>query len=90
MVRLRNGPNNQGEEIKLSCELSTGTGGQDGMYTVACQCFFTNTEDPALIDEKWQETAQTLLDANPNIADEELDKEKKNWLFLEGKRLLYS
>ena len=86
LIRLRNGPNNQGEEINLSSELSVGTSAQDGMYTVACQCFFTNTEDPALIDEKWQVESQRLRDVNPNITDGDLENERKNWLFLEGKR----
>ena len=86
VVRLRNGPNNQGEEIVLSCELSTGTGGQDGMYTVASQCFFTNTIDPAVNEEEWQNALKDIRATTPDITEAQVEKERRNWMFLEGKR----
>ena len=86
LVRLRNGPNNQGEEISLSCELSVGTGGQDGMYTVACQCFFTNTQDAALVDEEWQNALKEIRATVTDITDAQTEKERRNWMFLQGKR----
>jgi len=56
------------------------------MYAVACQCFFVNTEDTSVLDEKWQEAAQGLRETNPSITEGELDKERINWSLLEGKR----
>jgi DNA-directed RNA polymerase subunit L len=73
-----------GEQIKLSCDFDIGMAKENGAYNVVSTCSFGGTIDPELIEEKWLEKQKTLTEEDR----EELEFIKKDWLLIEGARLV--
>ena len=73
-----------GEELKLSCGLSIGTARQNSAFNATATCAFQCTPDTPAIHEK----ATALATAWDKEGRQNVEFEKKNWLLLEGKRIV--
>jgi len=73
-----------GESIQMSCEFGYGSAKEDGSFTIVQTCSYGNSVDEEAaelkLQEKQSEWAATL---NP----EEVERESKNWMLLERKRI---
>jgi len=72
-----------GEELDLKATMSLGTAKEDGMYNVASTCVYTFTADEAKQKTTWSKHLKELK----LESEEEIEREKRNWYLLEGKRV---
>ena len=73
-----------GEQIKLTCDFDIGMAKQNGGYNVVSTCSFGGTLDQERIEKNWLEKEKTLSDEDKD----ELEFIKKDWLLIEGARLV--
>lgn len=85
IVRLRPKTSNNGEELKLTCSLDTGTSKEDSSFAVASTCTYSCVVDDQRVDEYWELKKKEL---NENVrTEEELELAEKNWRLLDAKRI---
>ena len=88
-VRLRPRISNEipGEKIHLTCEFSIGTGKQDGMFSSVATCAYGFTVDEKEMDIKLNKKRKDWKDAGKT--EKEIENfESKNWVLLEGARIV--
>ena len=73
-----------GEELVLQGTFDIGTAKEDGMYNVVSTCAYGNTMDLVKANDVWNDKEREL---KASLSEEEIEKEKKNWYLLEGKRI---
>lgn len=74
-----------GEHIKLDCKISIATA-KEGTFNVVSCCAYGNTSDPISINEEWNKKEIQIRTTNSNIAPDELEFIKKDWMALEANR----
>lgn len=81
----------QGEHLKLTCKFDIGTAGQDSAYNVTSTCAYAFTPDLEKQKAVWTEKEEGLRNnvaaAAVALTDDEIEFEKKNWYFLDAKRI---
>ena len=75
-----------GEKLHFTCELSFGKAVEDGMFNVVSTCSYGMTQDPVHIEKVLGEKMQQWKDAD--MSKDEIAFEKKNWLLLDGQRIV--
>ena len=76
-----------GEKIHLTCELSIGTGKQDGMFSSVATCAYGFTVDEKEMEVKLNKKRKDWKDAGKT--EKEIEQfESKNWVLLEGARIV--
>tara|TARA_B100000902_G_C27319799_1_gene923614 strand:- start:3739 stop:4845 length:1107 start_codon:yes stop_codon:yes gene_type:complete len=73
-----------GGYLKLNCNFSIGTAGEEGMFNVVSTASYKYTQDPGLIMLEWEKIEEKL---KVTKSKEEIDFYKKDWLNLDAKRL---
>lgn len=75
-----------GEKLKLTCRFDVGSARDDSMFNVAGTCTYKRTPDTSemlqqlrIQEEKWK---------NEGHSDNEIQFEKKNWMLLDGMRIV--
>lgn len=74
-----------GEAIRLKCEFSQATSGQDGMYIQACTCSYGNSPDGAAMDAQLAKEIQNWRNEDGSTK-EQIDLKIANWKLLDGMR----
>jgi len=77
--------NISGEQIHFTSEFDLGTAKEDGCYSVASTCSFSNTIDIEEI-KKQEEIQRNNLKSSGNMTDEEIEDFINNWRLLEALR----
>jgi DNA-directed RNA polymerase subunit L len=72
-----------GEQVKFTARMSIGTARESGTYNVSSTCAYACTPDKDRQIIEWAKIKDTLQSADVNIAIEE-----RNWLLLDGKRVV--
>ena len=71
-----------GESLKLSAKISISSAKQNGCYNVVSTCSFGNTMNVTAANIAWEQNVVERQFETP----EKQDKERENWMLLEGKR----
>lgn len=72
----------EGQALKLTAKISISTAKDNGCYNVVSTCSFSNTMNVTAANMAWE---QNVVDRNYDTPEQQ-DKERKNWMLLEGKR----
>ena len=72
-----------GEELDLKSTMSLGTAKENGMYNAASTCVYTFAADEVNQKAAWSKRVKELELEN----EDEIEREKRNWYLLEGKRI---
>ena len=72
----------EGQSLKLSAKISISTAKFNGCYNVVNTCSFSNTTDVTAATMAWEQNVVKQTYDSP----EQQDKERENWMLLEGKR----
>ena len=72
----------EGQSLKLSAKISISTAKYNGCYNVVNTCSFSNTTDITAANMAWEQNVVKQTYDTP----EQQDKERENWMLLEGKR----
>jgi DNA-directed RNA polymerase subunit L len=75
-----------GEKLHLTCEFSIGTAKQDSTFNVVSNCTYGFTQDDEGIEKELTKKAQEWKDKG--MSKDEIAFESKNWLLLDGQRLV--
>jgi len=76
-----------GEKIHLTCEFSIGTGKQDGMFSSVATCAYGFTVDEKEMEVKLNKKRKDWKDEGKT--EKEIENfESKNWVLLEGARIV--
>jgi DNA-directed RNA polymerase subunit L len=76
-----------GEKIHLTCEFSIGTSKQDGMFSVVSTCAYGFTVDEKEMESKLNKKRKDWKDEGKT--EKEIENfESKNWILLEGARIV--
>jgi DNA-directed RNA polymerase alpha subunit len=75
-----------GEKIHLTCEFSTSTAKEDGMYNVVSTCSYGFTPDLVKMEQELQKKIQGWK--NEGKTKEDIEFESKNWKLLDGLRIV--
>ena len=76
-----------GEKINLTCEFSIGTGKQDGMFSSVATCAYGFTVDEKEMEVKLNKKRKDWKDDGKT--EKEIENfESKNWILLEGARIV--
>ena len=79
-----------GEHLKLNCKFDIATAGQDSAFNITSTCAYAFTPDIEKQKQIWLAKEEELRNRPSTITpltDEEIEFEKKNWYFLDAKRI---
>jgi len=81
-----------GEHLKLSCKFAISTAGEDSAFNVTSTCAYAFTQDTEKQKQVWLTKEEELRNkptssSSAALTDEEVEFEKKNWYFLDAKRI---
>ena len=85
-LRPKLGESASGEEIKINAKMTIGDSKEHGMYNVVSTCSYSNHFDEESANIAWEDIKQQKQEETADINDDELERLKKNWMLLDGKR----